>query len=229
MTEKMISRADVEKLRCDFAEGSFTAEGWNHAIDAVLAIPAVVARETASNARQVDLSFTGERQAPAHAEPVAGTPIAMTYRNYRGEIDQRTVVPTRIWFGSTDWHPEPGWLMAAYDLAKSAHRDFALADCQFANLTHPPTDAAETPEQRERRWSKAFKELDAANAKVAELEAALMTADTNEALELAQGWDDLKESLPSDGHAAAELLFDYGDNLADMLTAQAAHRKRRAG
>lgn len=48
-------------------------------------------------------------------------------------------------------------------------------------------------------------------------------ADTNEALELAQGWDDLKESLPSDGHTAAELLFDYGDKLADMLTAQAAN------
>ncbi|MDQ7775289.1 MAG: hypothetical protein Q4615_04900 [Paracoccus aminovorans] len=66
--------------------------------------------------------------------PSLGTPITMTYRNYRGEIDQRTIVPSRIWFGSTDWHPEPGWLMSAYDLAKAAHRDFALADCQFADL-----------------------------------------------------------------------------------------------
>lgn len=115
MTEKMISRADVEKLLCEFAEGSFTAQGWNHAIEAVLSL-----------------------EASAHAEPVAGTPITMTYRNYRGEVDQRTVVPTHIWFGSTDWHPEPGWLMAAYDLAKAAHRDFALADCQFAALTPLP-------------------------------------------------------------------------------------------
>jgi hypothetical protein len=65
-------------------------------------------------------------------------PITMTYRNYRGEVAQRTVVPTRIWFGSTDWHPEPGWLMSAYDLEKGSDRDFALADCQFADLATPP-------------------------------------------------------------------------------------------
>ena len=86
---------------------------------------------------------TGEVALPAaqvQAEPVAGTPITMTYRNYRGEVDRRTVLPTRIWFGSTDWHPEPGWLMSAYDLAKAAHRDFALADCQFADLSPAPDD-----------------------------------------------------------------------------------------
>jgi len=41
----MISRADVEKLLCEFAEGSFTAQGWNHAIEAVLAIPAAPVSE----------------------------------------------------------------------------------------------------------------------------------------------------------------------------------------
>lgn len=39
---------------------------------------------------------------------------------------------------------------------------------------------------------------------------------------LVAGWDDLKDNLPSDGHAAAEKLFDYGDKLADALEAQAA-------
>lgn len=61
-----------------------------------------------------------------------GMPITFTYTNWRGETAQRTVVPKRIWFGSTDWHPEPGWLMTAHDLEKAADRDFALADCAFA-------------------------------------------------------------------------------------------------
>lgn len=65
--------------------------------------------------------------------------ITMIYRNYRGEIAERTVTPLHIWWGTTDWHPEPGWLMTAFDHDKQADRDFSLADCQFAALT--PTSA----------------------------------------------------------------------------------------
>ena len=61
----------------------------------------------------------------------AQMPITMTYRNYRGEVADRTVLPKRVWWGSTDWHPEPGWLMTAYDTEKGADRDFALADADF--------------------------------------------------------------------------------------------------
>lgn len=57
--------------------------------------------------------------------------ITMTYRNYRGEVSKRTVKPVRIYWGSTDWHPEPGWLMEAWDYEKNASRDFALKDCVF--------------------------------------------------------------------------------------------------
>jgi hypothetical protein len=60
------------------------------------------------------------------------TPITFTYKNYRGEVATRTATPKAIWFGVTEWHPEPGWLMTAYDLEKAADRDFALADCSFA-------------------------------------------------------------------------------------------------
>lgn len=70
--------------------------------------------------------------------------ITMIYRNYRGEIAERTVTPLHIWWGTTDWHPEPGWLMTAFDHDKQADRDFALADCQFAALT--PVAASETPD-----------------------------------------------------------------------------------
>lgn len=69
--------------------------------------------------------------------------ITMTYRNWRGEVAQRTIRPVAIWFGKTDWHPEPGWLLNAWDCDKGERRDFALADCQFALIgtPAPPTPA----------------------------------------------------------------------------------------
>lgn len=70
-----------------------------------------------------------------------GMPITFTYTNWRGETAQRTAVPKRIWFGSTDWHPEPGWLMTAHDLEKAADRDFALADCAFADAAEEEQDS----------------------------------------------------------------------------------------
>lgn len=54
--------------------------------------------------------------------------IVMTYTNYRGERSERRVVPERIWFGSTDWHPGPQWLMDAFDLDREAMRSFAMTD-----------------------------------------------------------------------------------------------------
>lgn len=39
---------------------------------------------------------------------------------------------------------------------------------------------------------------------------------TDEAL--IAGWENLKDNLPTDGHDAAEALFDYGDKLADALS-----------
>ncbi|WKT94522.1 hypothetical protein QYR01_10485 [Brucella anthropi] len=56
------------------------------------------------------------------------TPATVFYTNYRGETSERTITPIRPWFGSTEWHPEPQWLLRAYDHNKGAERDFALKD-----------------------------------------------------------------------------------------------------
>lgn len=58
----------------------------------------------------------------------AGEPVTLTYRNWRGEVAERAIIPRRVWFGSTDWHPEPQWLLTAWDVEKNAERDFALKD-----------------------------------------------------------------------------------------------------
>jgi hypothetical protein len=72
--------------------------------------------------------------APALSQPhpaderVEGKPVELSYTNYRGETARRTFTPKRVWFGSTEWHPEPQWLLTAYDHDKQADRDFALKD-----------------------------------------------------------------------------------------------------
>lgn len=57
-----------------------------------------------------------------------GAPITLTYTNWKGETAQRTIIPRRVWWGSTEWHPEPQWLLTAFDVDKEAERDFALKD-----------------------------------------------------------------------------------------------------
>lgn len=57
-----------------------------------------------------------------------GDPLEFIYTNYRGETGKRRVMPKRIWWGSTEYHPEPQWLLLAFDLDKQADRDFAVRD-----------------------------------------------------------------------------------------------------
>ena len=64
---------------------------------------------------------------PSAPQP-EGEPVTLTYTNWRGETAQRTITPKRIWWGATDWHPEPQWLLTAFDAEKQADRDFALKD-----------------------------------------------------------------------------------------------------
>lgn len=57
--------------------------------------------------------------------------ITMRYTNWRGNTAIRTVIPIGIWFGSTEYHPEPQTLMTAFDVNKGEVRDFAVSDCEF--------------------------------------------------------------------------------------------------
>lgn len=54
------------------------------------------------------------------------------YANYRGERSVRYATPRRWWFGSTEYHPEPQWIMTALDHDKDQLRDFAVSDCDFS-------------------------------------------------------------------------------------------------
>ena len=69
--------------------------------------------------------------APAHI---------VEYTNYRGETARRIIIPIRMWWGSTEWHPQEQWMLTAWDVEKEARRDFAWQDMKPAQ--NPGTSAA---------------------------------------------------------------------------------------
>lgn len=57
------------------------------------------------------------------------------YRNWRGEVARRRIGVISVWYGSTEWHPEPQWFMRGIDLDKTATRDFAMRDMADVSYT----------------------------------------------------------------------------------------------
>lgn len=54
-------------------------------------------------------------------------PVRLAYTNHAGLRQIRTFVPRLVFYGSTPWHPNPQWILRAWDVDKQAERDFALA------------------------------------------------------------------------------------------------------
>ncbi|MDV6291468.1 DUF1653 domain-containing protein [Rhodococcus aetherivorans] len=54
-------------------------------------------------------------------------PITIDYVNHRGERAIRSITPHRVWFGTTEWHPEEQWFLEATDHDRHALRNFALS------------------------------------------------------------------------------------------------------
>lgn len=54
--------------------------------------------------------------------------VSFTYKNYKGEVAERTIYGERVWWGKTEYHPEPQWLLDGWDYARDAHRTFAMKD-----------------------------------------------------------------------------------------------------
>jgi hypothetical protein len=56
--------------------------------------------------------------------------VSILYRNWKGEVAWRRIVPLSIRFESSQWHPVPQWIMRALDIDKEAERSFAIVDIQ---------------------------------------------------------------------------------------------------
>jgi hypothetical protein len=61
-----------------------------------------------------------------------GEALTIIYTNWRGETAERRIIPIKPWYGTTEWHPDPGWLIKAWDIEKDAERDFA-----WSGIAHP--------------------------------------------------------------------------------------------
>lgn len=56
--------------------------------------------------------------------------ILVSYKNYRGEISNRKIIPLRIFFGKTEYHPQEQYLLEVWDLDKEDFRTYSLADIE---------------------------------------------------------------------------------------------------
>lgn len=56
------------------------------------------------------------------------TRVSVTYTNWRGETSHRDIIPQEIWFGHTEYHKEPQWLLKAIDVEDHDKvKDFAMS------------------------------------------------------------------------------------------------------
>jgi hypothetical protein len=69
--------------------------------------------------------------------------VSILYRNWKGEVAWRRIVPLSISFESSQWHPVPQWIMRALDIDKEAERSFAIVDIQ--NWKQPSLSAGLSP------------------------------------------------------------------------------------
>lgn len=54
--------------------------------------------------------------------------IQILYKNYKGTTGPRTIIPIKMIFTSTPWHPKKQWCLLAYDIDKEQERYFAFCD-----------------------------------------------------------------------------------------------------
>lgn len=56
------------------------------------------------------------------------THMNFIYKNHKGEVGERRVLPSLFYFGSTQWHPVSQWLLRGFDLDRNQMREFAFKD-----------------------------------------------------------------------------------------------------
>lgn len=54
--------------------------------------------------------------------------VSIVYRNHKGLVSERNIVPESIEFTSTEYHEDKQWILTAWDYSKCAIRHFAMVD-----------------------------------------------------------------------------------------------------
>ena len=55
-------------------------------------------------------------------------PLRVKYKNWKGEVSIRNIIPQEVWFGHTDYHKDKQWLLNVWDIEKDAPRTYAMMD-----------------------------------------------------------------------------------------------------
>lgn len=54
--------------------------------------------------------------------------VKILYKNWKGKVSYRNIIPEKIEFKSTEWHKEEQWILEAFDIDKNDMRGFAIKD-----------------------------------------------------------------------------------------------------
>lgn len=54
--------------------------------------------------------------------------VLIDYTNWKGQRSLRWIMPEKVFFGPTEFHRTPQWILSAFDVEKKAWRHFAMAD-----------------------------------------------------------------------------------------------------
>lgn len=59
-------------------------------------------------------------------DKILENPIVFEYKNWKGALSTRKIIPIKIWYGESDYHASAQWFIRALDIEKQENRDFAI-------------------------------------------------------------------------------------------------------
>lgn len=65
---------------------------------------------------------------PNGCNKMLNNPMEIKYKNWKGEISFRKIIPVKLWYGMSEFHQGKQWFLRAYDIDKLDKRDFAVKD-----------------------------------------------------------------------------------------------------
>ncbi len=54
--------------------------------------------------------------------------VRVRYKNWKGEVEVRRIVPVHLHYGHNQWHPEDQHLLDVFEVGKKVSRSFAVKD-----------------------------------------------------------------------------------------------------
>ena len=62
------------------------------------------------------------------SDKVLDNPIEIKYKNWKGKVGNRIITPIKLRYGESEFHKGNQWILKAWDISKSAVREFAIND-----------------------------------------------------------------------------------------------------